>query len=162
MGIPEKTASKRRSKRGLQSNTSRKRGQVPVAYIPPVSRVGLQELRGVLGQALPLDPDRMTFEALKALDARCWEPGLTTQEFSERYLNACVLKRWQGGSSDELEARRQVAYTKLLDSEIRCAESNRNFYGPEAICRTNARNPPTSIGGATQSSAHHQACTRSI
>ena len=140
METPKATASKRKPKRGPKSNTPKgKRDRV--AYLPPMKRDLLSGLHTALNLALPMPVTEVTTEKLKALDARCWEPGLTDQEFKQRYLDACVLKRWQGGSSDDVEAREIAAHTKLLESEVRCKETNSVFWGPEALDWSNARIP---------------------
>jgi len=112
-----------------------------------MSRVGIQELHKLLDKALPVPMSEVTSETMKRLDARCWEPGLTSQEFRRRYLDACVLKRWQGESETISAAdRKAAAYEKLLDSEIRCTETNRLFIGPESLSWSNARIPTHLIG----------------
>lgn len=140
MGKPRSVPSKATIKREPKQNRPGGR-RYPVAFIPPIARVKLQELHRTIDCALPIAVDQITTENLKRLDDACWEPGLTTGQFRERYRDAMVLKRWQGGSSDDAESRRQSAYAKLLESEVRCRETNRNFYGPEALDWSNARIP---------------------
>lgn len=140
MGIPEPRPSKAKVKHAPKSNTpqgKRKR----VAYVPPVSRNGLRLLHEKLEAALPVRTSGVTTEAMRNLDLQCWEPGLTTPEFRQRYLDACVLKRWQGGSKEDADSRDEAAYAKLLDSEKRCRETNKLFTGPESLDWSNARIP---------------------
>lgn len=113
-----------------------------VAFVPTVRREALRDLHKALDLALPVPSNKVTVEALKALDAECWIPGLTADEFRTRYLRASVLKRWQGGSRTDKEAQDNIALQKLLDSEIRCTETNRIFTGPESLDWSNARIPP--------------------
>lgn len=140
MEKPRPTPSKAKVKRGSKQKAQQgKRDRV--AFIPPIARAKLLELHDVLNRALPCSVDNVTSDALAELDAACWVPGLTTGEFRERYRDAMVLKRWQGGSRDDADDRREAAYAKLRDSELRCAETNRIFTGPEALDWSNARIP---------------------
>lgn len=141
MGKPIPAPSKGQEKRRSQPNRPRKGARADVAFIPPIRRGQLQELHEALDRALPCPMSEVTTEIMRDLDSAVWEPGLTTQEFRERYLNACVLKRWQGGSKEDAESRRETAYQKLRDSEIRCANTNQIFTGPEALDWSNARIP---------------------
>ena len=91
----------------------------------PVPRTKLARLVRELGAVFPPLSDR------KLLSSSTMESTLaealkqeTAASFKDLYLEANVLKRFQGSDPAEKLDRRDAAIQKLLDSEVRCKQSN--------------------------------------
>lgn len=61
------------------------------------------------------------------------------EDMKLQYLHASVFKRYQSTDADNVETRVSAALEKLLDSEVKCAETNRVFAG--GLDRSNALIP---------------------
>jgi hypothetical protein len=62
-----------------------------------------------------------------------------SRAMKDNYLLASVFKRYQSTDTGNVEARVSAAIDKLIDSELKCAETNRVFAG--GLDRSNARIP---------------------
>lgn len=104
------------------------------------SKARLRRVHSSILAALPIGLGDITASTLKQLEREAFASS-DTAEFRRRYLDACVLKRWQGNESVPKQDRVDTAISKLMDSEIRVRASNAVFYGPECLDSSNAQIP---------------------
>lgn len=97
-----------------------------VAFIRRPTQERLKRLHEVLNRALPIPMGEVTTGRLKALQFDANE-RMDPMSFRQRYLDACVLKRWVGSSDITAEDRRMAALQDLYDSEVGCKYTNTLF-----------------------------------
>lgn len=110
---------------------------------PFVSRSRSQRKVSRLHQAIQ---SAFPMHDLRALSSSAMEEHLRValgasdwREMKDNYLLASVFKRYQSVDTDNVEARVSAALDKLMESEVKCAETNRVFAG--GLDRSNARIP---------------------
>ena len=108
-----------------------------VRAVQPIARDKLYRLHEAIRRAVPaLDPFsgvELSSSLLSELDRRAMD-ATEAQAFKAAYLEANILKRYQGTDIGDQEDRVATAVEKLLDTEMRCSVVNAVFWpGSEAL-----------------------------
>lgn len=118
-GTSDKAASKAGTSRPRPPRIQPVRKSPHLRGLHKALRDAIPALRGVI----PLSSKQLDEDFHRALSCQ------QASDFKYWYLEANLLKRYMGSDLSDKEARVTNALEKLMDSEVRCAETNKVFAG---------------------------------
>lgn len=137
-GFTSGTRSPYRTKSGSCKDQASKPARPP--FVPlSRSKRKVSRLHQAIQSAFPMHDLRALSSAKMEEYLRLALGASDVRAMKDNYLLASVFKRYQSVDTDNVEMRVSAALDKLMESEVKCAESNRVFAG--GLDRSNARIP---------------------